>query len=125
MAHGDVLGAGVCHDYRTTEPEKKAWDKPGGRGPGVDRAVQPSKVVHVDEPETTIVNVTEDVSLWHRGLVPNEGWMLTVDDHGSYVRLSLAVEPERKRVDAAHYLRTEVTCGVSTDVAEQDEPTER
>ena len=80
-------GVGVCHDYRAVEPEKLAWDRPGGRGPGTDRALRRSEQVTVTEEGDLVINVTSDVAMWHSGVVPNEGWMLTVEDRGARLRL--------------------------------------
>ena len=79
-------GPGVCHDYRTQSPEPKPWARPGGRGPGADRAMRPTREVTLRQRGEVVVNVTEDVSLWHQGVVANEGWMITVQDRGALVR---------------------------------------
>jgi hypothetical protein len=76
-------GAGVCHLFRQTRPEKLPWAKPGARGPGVDRAIQPTRVVTmqngVNQPE---IDVTRDVQLWYTGAGKNYGWLLSAEDEG-------------------------------------------
>lgn len=73
-------GAGVCYLYRTTRPEPAPWHTEGGRGVGTDRAVRPSAVVVTNSDRDELhVNVTQDVELWHSGIEPNNGWMISVD----------------------------------------------
>ena len=77
-------GPGVCHLYRQTRPEKVSWAQPGARGPGVDRAIQPTRVVPmqsgVNQPQ---IDVTPDVQLWYTGAAKNNGWLLCAEDEGS------------------------------------------
>lgn len=75
-------GIGVCWDERLQHPASQAWAVPGGRGPGLDRALNPTAVVRETQARPVIVNVTEDVALWYAQASPNQGWMLTVEDPG-------------------------------------------
>ena len=81
-------GFGVCHRYRQVRPEKLAWAKPGARGPGADRAVEPTRAIPlvVGAPEVR-VDVTRDVQFWYSGTAKNCGWLLTAEDDGQYIML--------------------------------------
>jgi hypothetical protein len=80
-------GIGVCWDERLQEPESVKWAVPGGRGPGLDRALDPTAVVRKTQSGQVAVNVTVDVALWYARVAPNQGWMLTVEDPGNWVAL--------------------------------------
>jgi len=80
-------GAGVCHAYRSTRPQKIPWSVPGALGSSLDRALKPSGVMHANGPGQCTLNVTEDVQLWYTGAVANQGWILNVEDAGALVRL--------------------------------------
>ena len=99
-------GPGVCHDYRMVDSKAVPWAAPGGRGSGADRSAKPVAIVRaVAEAEASArnkkrppevlpvatgvltVNVTEEVSLWLSGAVPNYGWMISVEDAGSQAHL--------------------------------------
>jgi hypothetical protein len=80
-------GLGVCWDERLQEPGPQKWAVPGGRGPGLDRALEPTAVVRETQARQVPVNVTADVALWHARAAPNQGWMLTSDDPGNWVSL--------------------------------------
>ena len=80
-------GVGVCWDERLQEPAPVKWAVPGGRGPGLDRALEPTAVIRQPGRVQIPVNVTADVALWYAGAAPNEGWMMTVEDPGIWVAL--------------------------------------
>ncbi|MGE0606993.1 MAG: hypothetical protein AB7O62_07860 [Pirellulales bacterium] len=80
-------GAGVCHQYRMTRPQRLEWNKPGAHGVGQDRAAKATASGLVRGGGEQTFNVTEDVELWYAGAVPNHGWLLTSEDEGSYVRM--------------------------------------
>ena len=81
-------GPGVSYVYRQVRPERLRWANPGGRGPGVDRAVVPTRVfVFPTVPREARVDVTADVQLWYRGTAPNHGWMISTEDDGTGVPL--------------------------------------
>lgn len=81
-------GRGVCHLYRKVEQDQKIeWSKPGAAGISSDRASRPTDIVRLTEVGDVVINVTEDVDLWHTGAAPNHGWMLTVEDPGTVVHL--------------------------------------
>jgi hypothetical protein len=75
-------GAGVCHQYRFVHPEKAAWDLPGGRGSGTDRAARDTGVFRMEKVGEHTINVTEDVDLWYSGGARNRGWLLCFDIPG-------------------------------------------
>ena len=75
-------GVGVSWDERLQRPAKQPWAVPGGRAPGLDRALNPSAVVRETQAGPVTVNVTEDVALWYAKASPNQGWMLSVEDPG-------------------------------------------
>lgn len=73
-------GPGVSYMYRTTVPEPVAWDQPGAGALGGDRTIRPTATSAVSEDAgELVINVTRDVELWHSGVEPNHGWLLTVD----------------------------------------------
>ncbi|NQU10728.1 hypothetical protein HQ590_08060 [bacterium] len=81
-------GLGVCHLFRQVRPQKLEWAKPGARGLGVDRAVQPSRVVPLEVGGRDIrVDVTRDVQLWYGGLAKNHGWLVTGEDENQWVQM--------------------------------------
>jgi hypothetical protein len=84
-------GAGVCWQYTAVRPKKVEWNKPGGRGSGIDRAAKVSAVARTTEAGEKVLNVTEDVELWYSGASANHGWMLTVEDPDVYVVLNSPV----------------------------------
>lgn len=79
-------GAGVSHQYRSVRPQKVEWNTPGARGAS-DRAIKPSAVVRVTGIGEQVINVTQDVELWHSGATMNTGWIVTVEGKG-FLRLS-------------------------------------
>lgn len=81
-------GPGASHLYRMTLPGKVEWAVPGARGISADRATRPSAVVRVRAPGEQVVNVTEDLELWHTGAAPNNGWLFTVEDPELLIRLA-------------------------------------
>ena len=81
-------GPGVCHLYRTTRPAKVPWTVPGARGGSSDRATRPTAIARITEPGEQVISVTEDVEIWSTGAASNEGWLITVEDIGTYVRLA-------------------------------------
>ncbi len=81
-------GAGVCHDYRATRPEKLQWNTPGARGLGQDRTADDTAVAVAKGAGDMTLNVTQDVELWYSGAVKNHGWIITVDDPDCYLYLS-------------------------------------
>lgn len=92
-------GPGVCHQYRMTKPEKLEWTKPGAGGNSSDRATEPTDIVRVkaaviDEHQPIVINVTEDVDLWYRGVARNNGWMFSVEYPGVDVRLASPLNQE-------------------------------
>ncbi|MFW6038870.1 MAG: hypothetical protein ACOC9P_00145 [bacterium] len=79
-------GPGVCHRYRTTQPEPVPWHTPGAGAIGIDRTIQPTGAIQVDEEsEKVVVNVTRDVAMWHSGAQPNHGWLLSVEQDEAHV----------------------------------------
>ena len=80
-------GVGVSHQYRMTRPMKVEWTQPGARGAATDRVVRPTAVLRTSTPGDHSLNVTQDVELWYSGQVPNQGWIMTVDDPNVLVRL--------------------------------------
>jgi len=80
-------GAGVCHLYRQTSPKLVPWTKPHAGGISSDRATRPTDIVRVSITENKTINVTEDVELWYTGAAANNGWLLTVEDPGNYIRV--------------------------------------
>ena len=74
-------GLGVSHRYRQARPEKVPWAAPGGRGPGVDRALAPTRAVRVSPgPFTLRFDVTSDIQFWYQGAAPNYGWIITMEE---------------------------------------------
>jgi len=80
-------GPGVCHLFRKTLPEPVKWTKPHAAGISSDRATRPTDIVRVSVTENKTVNVTEDVELWYTGAAPNNGWLISIEDPGIYIRL--------------------------------------
>ena len=79
-------GLGVCHLYRQARPEKLAWAKPGARGSGVDRAVEPTRIVPIPANSPDIrIDVTRDVQLWYNGAAKNHGWLITSEDENQWL----------------------------------------
>lgn len=87
-------GHGVCYLYRSTRPAKVPWTVPGARGVATDRAAQPTAIVPLTAVGEQVINVTEDVELWYTGAAPNNGWMFTVEDIGTFVRIQLVHWPD-------------------------------
>jgi hypothetical protein len=81
-------GVGVSHLYRMTRPANVPWSVPGARGVAIDRAIQPTAIVRVAGVGEQVINVTEDVELWYAGGATNNGWLLTIEDPGNFVRLT-------------------------------------
>lgn len=79
-------GPGVCHLYSRTLPKKVKWTKPHAGGISSDRATRPTDIIRVAGTENKIINVTEDVELWHTGAAANNGWLISVEDLGVYIR---------------------------------------
>lgn len=77
-------GLGVCWDNSMQKPAKQAWAVPGARGPGLDRSLKPSAVVRETQARIVQINVTEDVALWQAKAAPQQGWMFTVEDPGTW-----------------------------------------
>ena len=98
-------GPGVSHLYRSTRPVKVPWTVPGARGVATDRAVQPTAIVRVDAIGEQVINVTEDIELWYTGSAPNNGWIFTVEDIGTFVRLPSPTYPVSTQV-----WRLRITC---------------
>ncbi len=108
-------GPGVCHLYRSTRPQRVAWNRPGAAGLSSDRATRPTDIVRLspatmqlldrgrwslwsnDMVRDLTVNVTEDVDLWHSGAAANNGWLITVEDPGTYVEMLSPVWDGRNR----------------------------
>lgn len=80
-------GAGVCYRYRFAREEQVPWTRPGARGISSDRAIRPTDVIRLPQPAEAVINVTEDVELWHSGRSQNFGWLFTVEDPGVQVDL--------------------------------------
>lgn len=80
-------GAGVSYQYRMTRPKKVEWTQAGARGPATDRVSRPTAVLRSSTAGSLSMNVTQDVELWYSGKVPNQGWILTVDEPGVFYRL--------------------------------------
>ena len=81
-------GPGVCWKYqRVVKDTPVPWAREGARGIGMDRAAQPTDVLRLTNPQDIVVNVTEDIDLWHSGAAPNRGWMFTVEDPDVVVNL--------------------------------------
>ena len=91
-------GPGVCHLYRNTRPAKVPWAIPGAHGVATDRAVQPTAIMRLTTIGEQVVNVTEDIELWYTGAAPNNGWMFTVEDIGTFVRLLSPTWPDGAQV---------------------------
>jgi hypothetical protein len=72
-------GLGVCHQFRMTHPEKRAWSVAGARGKSTDRATNPTASGKFVDGQLLTVNVTPDVELWYTGAAPNRGWLLTFE----------------------------------------------
>jgi hypothetical protein len=81
-------GVGVSHQFRMTRPQKIEWTQAGARGPAADRVARPTAVLRISTAGHHIMNVTPDVELWYGGEVPNQGWILTVDDPNVLIRLN-------------------------------------
>jgi hypothetical protein len=79
-------GAGVSHLDRMTRPARAAWNVPGARGVGQDRAAKSTATALVKGGvgEQTY-NVTADVELWYTGAAKNYGWVLAIDDQDTTV----------------------------------------
>jgi hypothetical protein len=75
-------GAGVCHRYRMTYPQKLEWATPGARGAATDRAARDTALIQVQAKTEYTVDVTEDIELWYTGAAPNRGWVM--DMEGGY-----------------------------------------
>jgi hypothetical protein len=74
-------GPGVCYQYRMVRPKKVEWTQPGGRAGASDRSERPTVSAKCTVNEEVVLNVTQDVELWHSGGAPNNGWMFTVEDN--------------------------------------------
>ncbi|MBI2438402.1 MAG: hypothetical protein HYV36_06280 [Lentisphaerae bacterium] len=81
-------GAGVSHLYRRTSPGKVEWAVPGARGLSADRSTRPSAVVRVKASGEQVINVTNDLELWHIGAAPNFGWLITIEDPALFIRFA-------------------------------------
>ena len=81
-------GTGVSHLYRMQRPKVVPWGAPGAASTKTDRAAQASAIVKIDGPGEQTVNVTEDVELWYTGAAANQGWIITVEDPTSLIRLN-------------------------------------
>lgn len=79
-------GAGVCHQYRMTRPQKIGWHTPGAQGVGQDRAVKATATAIVKGTGEHTFNVTEDVELWYAGAAKNFGWLITTDEESGWLR---------------------------------------
>jgi len=80
-------GPGVCYQYRMVRPKRVEWTEPGARGSASDRSERPTVSGACKAGEDVVLNVTQDVELWHSGAAINRGWMFTVEDD-VLVRLS-------------------------------------
>lgn len=80
-------GPGVSHLNRMTRPQKVPWSVPGARGVGQDRAAEATAVVSIKNAGEQSVNVTQDVELWYTGAAQNNGWMITLEDQDSWIRI--------------------------------------
>lgn len=80
-------GPGVCYEYRLTRPKPEPWHTPGAAGVGTDVAQRASAIIKLGEAGPQIINVTEDVELWYTGATANQGWIVTVEDPGTLIRL--------------------------------------
>ena len=88
-------GAGVCHSFRRTYPEKQEWAQPGGRGAGVDRAAKDSAVLEFKAVGESTVDITEDVELWYTGGAANRGWMLPLENEQQNIYLASPYGPNQ------------------------------
>jgi len=84
-------GAGVSFEHRMTRPQKLPWSTPGARGVGQDRAAQATAVGLIKGSGEQSFNVTQDVELWYSGAAKNHGWIITLEDSESWVRLASPV----------------------------------
>jgi hypothetical protein len=73
-------GPGVCFQYREARPKPVEWTEPGARGNASDRSERPTAIALCKTGEETILNVTQDVELWHSGAAENNGWMFTIEE---------------------------------------------
>ena len=73
-------GPGVCYQYRMIRPKRVEWTQGGGRGSASDRSERPTVSAMCKTGEDVVLNVTQDVELWHSGAAINNGWMFTVED---------------------------------------------
>jgi hypothetical protein len=73
-------GPGVCYQYRMIRPKRVEWAEPGARGNASDRSERPTVAGTCKTGEEVVLNVTQDVELWHSGAAINRGWMFTVED---------------------------------------------
>lgn len=80
-------GPGVSYQLRMIRPERTAWQTPGARGLGQDRAAKATASAIARSTGELTFNVTQDVELWHSGAASNYGWILTVEDADVFVRL--------------------------------------
>jgi len=81
-------GVGASYRDRQARPERVAWNLGGARGPGSDRAREPSVVLRLTSETGEIsLNVTADVDLWHSGSLANYGWILCGEVPGEAVRV--------------------------------------
>jgi hypothetical protein len=97
-------GVGVCHSYRMAFPKKLEWAKPGAKGITSDRANKVSAVFKLEKAGVHAADVTEDVELWYTGAVPNQGFVVSLDEgviymtsfypNGGNWKLQITYEPQ-------------------------------
>lgn len=86
-------GAGVCHQYKRTYPEKVEWSQVGARGAGTDRVAKDTAVLPVRALGDDTGDVTEDVELWYSQGAKNFGWILTLENEQGSVYLASPYAP--------------------------------
>lgn len=80
-------GAGVSYENRMTRPQRLPWSAPGARAAGLDRVAAPTAVALIKAAGEQSLNVTQDVELWYSGAAKNHGWIVTLEDADTFVRL--------------------------------------
>jgi hypothetical protein len=118
-------GRGACWSHRRTVPEKVPWTHPGAAAIGRDRAPEPTGTKRLTQRGPVVVNVTEDVALWHRGAADNHGWLLSVEDPGVQVWLASPVWRHQKDWTLRITHEPAAEPSEATEAAEPDHETTR
>jgi hypothetical protein len=86
-------GTGVCHKYRRAYPKKVPWTKPGAGSVSSDVALKRSGAQKITAIGKQTISVTEDVELWYTGGASNRGWIVNLEENGSFVQMPSPLSP--------------------------------